>query len=283
MSFRTKHFISLAAWAALGFSLTGASAQQGAGAAAAPPLAPHRAVYDLSLMKGGTGRGPVAASGRIVYDFSGSSCEGYTVAFRQFTEMTPADGEPSISDMRSTTFESPDRKTMRFRVEHMEEGRVTKRVDGSAIRSGDGALSLQLRQPAPMQADIDHDVVFPTDMTLRTLDAARAGQTILPLKVFDGSDTGDKIYHTMSIIGRPSTAPLVDASKDVPSMKDMRRWSVRVSYFDIDKLDAPPVYILSFQMWDNGISSDLVIDYGDFQLKGSMSKLEMLPVNACRN
>lgn len=246
------------------------------------PLAPHRAVYDLSLIKGSGSGAPVAASGRIVYDFTGSSCEGYTVAFRQFTELTPAEGEARPSDMRSTTFESPDHKTLRFRVEHLDGGRVTSTVDGLATRSGDGALSLEMTQPAPMQADLDHDAVFPTHMMLMALKAAQAGEAVLPLKVFDGSDGGDKVYHTMSIIGRPATQPLADATKEAPSMKDMRRWSVRVSYFDVNKIDAPPVYVLGFQMWENGVSSDLVIDYGDFQLKGEMTKLEMLPVVACR-
>lgn len=245
------------------------------------PLAPHRAAYDLSLMKSSGGSAPVAASGRIVYDFTGNACEGYTVAFRQFTELTPSEGETRSSDMRSTTFESADHKMFRFRVEHLDGGRVTNTVDGMATRSGDGALSLSLRQPAPVKADLDHDAVFPTDMMVQALKAAQSGQAILPLKVFDGSDGGEKVYHTMSIIGKPATAPLSDATKDIPAMKDMRRWLTRVSYFDVEKIDAPPVYMMTFQMWENGVSSDLIIDYGDFQLRGVMTTLELLPVKPC--
>lgn len=245
------------------------------------PLAPHRAVYDLSLLKGSGAGAPISASGRIVYDFTGSACEGYTVAFRQYTELTPAEGEARPTDMRSTTFESGDHKMLRFRVEHLDGGAITKTVDGVARRSGDGALSLELKQPAPMQADLDHDVVFPTDMMLRVIKAAKAGEPLLAQKVFDGSDGGDKIYHTMSIIGKEAKGPLADVTKDVPAMKDMRRWNVRVSYFDVEKVDAPPVYLLGFQMWENGVSSDLVIDYGDFQLKGEMTKIDMLPAKPC--
>ena len=246
-----------------------------------PRLVPHRAAYDLSLLKSTGSNAPVAASGRIVYDFTGSACEGYTVAFRQFTELTPAEGETRSSDMRSTTYESGDHKTFRFRVEHLDAGRVTKTIDGTATRSGDGALSLALKQPSPVQSDLDHDAVFPTDMMLQALRTAQAGQPILPLKIFDGSDGGEKVYHTMSIIGKPVTAPMTDASKDIAEMKDMRRWSTRVSYFDVEKIDAPPVYMMTFQMWENGVSSDLIIDYGDFQIKGEMKSLEMLPSKPC--
>lgn len=246
-----------------------------------PPLVPHRAAYDLSLLKASGSSAPVAASGRIVYDFTGSACEGYTVGFRQYTELTPSEGEPRPSDMRSTTYESADHKTFRFRVEHLDGDRTTSTIDGTATRSEDGALSLEMKQPAPMQADYDQDVVFPTDMMLQVLKAAQSGQPILALKVFDGSDGGDKMYHSMSVIGKPTTQPLADATKDLAAMKDMRRWNTRVSYFDIEKVDAPPVYTLSFQMWENGVSSDLVIDYGEFQLKGEMTKLELLRAKPC--
>ncbi|MDP2358445.1 MAG: cell envelope integrity EipB family protein [Beijerinckiaceae bacterium] len=245
------------------------------------PLAPHRAVYDLRLLKSTGSNAPVAASGRIVYDFTGSSCEGYTVSFRQFTELTPSEGENRTSDMRSTTYESADRKTFRFRVQQLDGNKVTSTVDGEAVRSGDGALSLALKQPVPSQADIDHDAVFPTDMMLQALKAAQSGQPILALKVFDGSDGGEKIYHTMSIIGKPVAEPLTDATKDVGPMKSMRRWTTRVSYFDVEKVDAPAVYVLTFQMWENGVSSDLIIDYGDFQLKGEMTAVDFLPVKPC--
>lgn len=248
---------------------------------AAPILAPHRAVYDLSLLKSTGSSAPVAASGRIAYDFTGSACEGWSVGFRQFTELQPGEGETRASDMRSATFESGDHKKLRFRVETLTNGRVTRTVDGSAERSGDGALSIALREPEPMQADLDHDAIFPTDMMLRALKAARAGEAMLAVKVFDGSDGGDKVYHTLSVIGRAQQGALADATRGESSMKDMRRWRVTVSYFDVAKVDAPPVYLISFHMWDNGVSSDLVIDYGDFQLRGEMTKLEMLPVKPC--
>lgn len=274
LRFKAPAAAIVAALCAAGF----ASAGQ---ASSASPLAPHRAVYELSLLKASGNNAPVAASGRIVYDFTGSACEGYTVAFRQYTELTPPEGDARPSDMRSTTFESADHKTFRFRVEHLENNAVGRIIDGSATRSGDGALSLELRRPAPMQADMDQDAVFPTDMMIQALKAAQEGRAILPLRVFDGSDGGDKVYHTMSVIGKPTTQPLGDVTKSMPAMKDMRRWNVRVSYFDVEKVDAPPVYVLGFQMWENGVSSDLIIDYGDFQLKGEMTTLDMLRVRPC--
>ena len=45
-------------------------------------LVPHRAVYDLKLLRTKSSRGIDGIRGRIVYDFSGNSCEGYALDFR---------------------------------------------------------------------------------------------------------------------------------------------------------------------------------------------------------
>ena len=53
--------------------------------------------------------------------------------------------------------------------------------------------------------DIDAAVVFPTQHMVRVIEAARAGKTILDFPVYDGSDTGDKVYNTLTVIGRKLT------------------------------------------------------------------------------
>src|SRR5262245_37120283 len=68
-------------------------------------LAPHRAVYELTL---GKLRGKASvqnARGRILYDFTGSACEGYTLEFRQVAELDNGEGKISLSDLRSNTWE----------------------------------------------------------------------------------------------------------------------------------------------------------------------------------
>ena len=51
-------------------------------------LANHRAVYDLSLAEGGGTRSVESARGRIVIDFRGDACRGYTMQTRQVTELS---------------------------------------------------------------------------------------------------------------------------------------------------------------------------------------------------
>ena len=61
----------------------------------------------------------------------------------------------------------------------------------------------------------------------------------------------------------------------------MRRWPVSVSYFDEASKDAPPEYVLSFDLYENGVSGTLKLDYGAFVLTAKLSKLEWLPTPTC--
>ena len=75
-------------------------------------------------------------------------------------------------------------------------------VDGVAERVGDH-VTVKLKQPLAKTFTIDGDTVFPTQQIQRIIEAARAGKSLLELTVYDGSDNGEKVYNTLSVIGQP--------------------------------------------------------------------------------
>jgi len=245
------------------------------------PLAAHRALYDLTLLKSTGNKSPTAARGRIAFDFSGSACDGYVQNFRQLTELQPAEGPTRVSDMRSATFEDGDGKNFAFDMKTNVDNAENDVVDGKAAKADNGALSIVLSKPQPAKLNLDADVVFPTEHLKRILAAAEAGQSLLSLKVYDGSETGDKLYETTTIIGHPVTQPVVEEAAHIPQLENMKRWPVSISYFEIGKKDEAPNYILSFDLYENGISRALKLDYGDFILGGEMTSLELLPQQTC--
>ena len=108
-------------------------------AAAAPVyLAPHQAVYDLTLAKSHGSRGIAAVRGRILYDFSGNACEGYALKFRQVSELDSGEGKSALSDLRSTTWEDGAAKKFRFNSENLLNDQQTDAVDGHAERERRG-------------------------------------------------------------------------------------------------------------------------------------------------
>ena len=250
-------------------------------AAGLMPLASHRAVYDLTLADGGDNKAPVAASGRIAFEFTGSACEGYVMNFRQLTELQPASGAIRVSDMRSSTYEGGDAKTYQFRTETVVNGARVEKIDGSAKKSSSGALLIDLSKPKKATLNVDKRVAFPTEQIERILDAARAGRSTLEMKVFDGSSTGKKVYNTLAVIGRPIKTPPTDKAARTGVLRTMRRWPVAVSYFDSAKEDSPPEYVLSFDLYENGVSGALKLNYGDFTLNGELTHFRLLPQTGC--
>ena len=262
-------------------ALLSMAAGANAAAATGPTLASHRAVYELTLLSSKGDKAPNTARGRIAFDFSGNACDGYTQNFRQMTELQPPEGPARVSDMRSATFEDASAKTFRFKVESKVDNRGVEEIDGAASKSGDGALSVRLVRPQPSRLDLDQDVVFPTEHIVRIIAAAKAGEKTLSVNAFDGTDTGRKVFQTLTIIGKENSSQPPEKAAHAAQLKDMKRWPVTISYFEEDKKDNTPNYVLSFDLYENGVSRALKLDYGDFVLAGEMKQLEFLPSKPC--
>lgn len=242
-------------------------------------LAPHRAIYDLTLEERRGNSAMDAVRGRIVYDFSGSKCEGYALKFRQVTEMT-ANGTTNVSDMRTTSFEDDEGKVFRFNVQNYVNQRLDNTVDGQAERAGK-SVSVDLKKPSDETVTLPEDVIFPTAQVKGILERAQRGETLYESKIYDGSDVR-KVYSTLAVIGKKAGTSESGAFKD---LKDVDRWPVTVSYFDPAKSgpgEQTPVYSLSFDIYANGISDNLMLDYGDFALKGRMTSLEIRQPGKCQ-
>src|SRR5262245_33132680 len=249
-------------------------------------LAPHRAIYDLKLAETRGRRQLSSVQGRIVYDFSGNSCEGYALQFRQVTELDNGEGKVVVSDLRSATWEEGAAKNYRFNFQNYLSQRLVDSVDGRAER-GSQAIAVRLVQPSSKNFDLDATVVFPTEHIRRIVLAARAGQSVLELPVYDGSETGEKLYNTLTVIGQPippGERKPDDAAAGKPGFEGMRRWPVTISYFDRSKQggEQTPVYSIKFELYENGVSRALLLDYGDFAISGTMSTLEMRDTKPCR-
>jgi EipB-like len=267
---------SLASLAALAVVVGPAKAIAGA------PFLPHQALYELSLVKS-RGSNPVnSARGRILYNFSGNSCEGYTSEFRQVSQLEVGEGKTMLSDLRSSSWEDGDGKSYRFKVDSRTNDSDPSSVDGIAERSGDH-ITVKLKQPEAKTFTLDGATVFPTEQIQRIIAAAKDGKSLLELAVYDGSDNGQKVYNTLSVIGQPIPGNKEGATPDPSTsdehMKSLTRWPVTVSYYDREaqKKDGEqtPVYSMSFELYENGVSRKLVLDYNDFVIAGALGKFDV--------
>jgi hypothetical protein len=247
-------------------------------------LTPHRAVYDLSLARSSGSRGVESARGRIAFDFGGDACDGYTLKYRQVTVLDSGETGTRTLDVRTATYEAGDGKSIRFKTDSQLEGMSGDSVDGDADSKPDGSLAIRLKRPKRETLNVLGGPIFPTEHMKRLIDAARAGQTTVAVKVYDGSDNGKKIYDTLALIGH-RIDPGVGANLEEPArqgaLAKLARWPMTISYFAAGSGDQTPSYTISFELYENGVSRALKLDYGDFALKGDLQSLEILPETAC--
>jgi hypothetical protein len=251
-------------------------------------LVPHRAIYDLSLTSTRGNSQIAAVRGRILYDFSGNACEGYTLDFRQVSELASGEGKVSTSDLRSTTWEGADARSFKFSSKNFVDQNLVGSVDGHAVRAA-RQTAVKLKNPGHKILDLDPQIVFPTEHMVRAIEAARAGKTILDFPVYDGSETGDKVFNTFTVIGQkiaPNERPHDDAAAHEPLLAGIPRWPVTISYFSMGKTaqsgEQTPDYAISFELYENGISRALTLDYNDFVVSGKLSSLQIKQPKPCK-
>ncbi|MGJ3264610.1 MAG: cell envelope integrity EipB family protein [Salinarimonas sp.] len=252
-----------------------------AGAAAAGPLVPHRAVYDLALAPGADG--VEAARGRIAIEFFGSPCEGWTTRVRQVTALDLGDGGTRTLDSNSATFEEPDGTLLRFRSESRADGETIEAVDGTATRV-DGDTRIVLETPEPETLVVPGTPLFPTQHIARLIGEAVSGAPLFAARVFDGTGDGRTVYDTLAVIGPrlPALAPNEEAQAPADALAGLDRWPVRLSYYEPGPGERTPDYIVGFTLFENGVSSDLSLEFDGFTLRGALSALELVEPQECR-
>lgn len=249
------------------------------------PLAAHKAVYRLSLSSKQPRKGTQTVRGRIFYDFSGSACQGYTLKFRQISDVV-SEGKSVLTDLRATSWEDGDAKGYRFSSENLTDNAVTEAAEGRAERKSK-AVDLTLSKPKRRALNLPGSVVFPSEQIRRVVDAARAGKTMLEMPLFDGSETGEKVFDTFILIGKPIHGEVADAGAKIPELGGMTRWPVTISYFDRPsgpkkQTDRTPAYVMNFELYENGISRALVLDHNDFSVRGDLMSLQIKKEKPCK-
>jgi hypothetical protein len=100
--------------------------------------------------------------------------------------------------------------------------------------------------------------------------------------VFDGASAENAVDVT-AVIGARQTAEAAAAAETVKSPLLARpSWRMRLAFFPAEgKSDDQPDYELGMRLLDNGVSRDMVLDYGDFAIRAKLDKIEALPKPRC--
>ena len=263
--------------------VTGAA---GAAAQAAPLpdiIVPHRAVYEIGLARTDEGSGVTTANGRMVFEITGSACQGYNMRQRMVVNIGDEEGNLGRLDFRITTFESGSGDLYSFDSQTTLNREVVEAVEGEARRVG-SAVEVKLKQPSEKVVQLDGDTLFPSQHLQTILDAARANENFVSADIYEGAGSGEASDAASAAIGRA----LLTGSQG-PLQAGVRHWPISVGYFggvgseeaNAEFGEELPSYQMKFILYENGVTNNLVMDYGNYALSGSLQQIEPLEAPDC--
>jgi hypothetical protein len=246
-------------------------------------IAPHRAVYDISLARTEQGSGVSSAHGRMVFEVTGSVCEGYRMRQRMVVNIGDDDGNVGLLDFQVRTFESGDGTVYSFDSRTTMNKEVVEAVAGEARRAG-SKIEVSLKEPTEKKITLDNRVLFPSQHLQAIIDAALADRNFLAVDIYEGAGRGYASDSASAAIGEEMPAE----GEGNPLREGVRGWPVSVGYFDPDRSTSEdglgeeiPSYQMSFTLYENGVTNDLVMDYGDYALAGSIKDIKPLGSPDC--
>ncbi|MBB5074028.1 hypothetical protein HNQ69_001162 [Bartonella callosciuri] len=249
-------------------------------------IVPHRAIYDFQLDSVSHEVTISGMSGRMVYELTGSTCQGYSTRFRFISRIHMEDMPVRFTDQHTTSYETGDSRTFHFSVTDQAGQEITHRAQGIAERVKDGII-VKLNKPKEKEYKLPL-AEFPIMQLKNIIRHAKAGDHFYYVAVFDGTDKADKIIKESVVIGEEKIQFSDTKTKKMEKLEEKKYWPVTISYFDdVEKKDGLPVYRSSFLLYENGVMRDLHIDYGTFSVRAELNSLEFLEeknnLNQCKH
>lgn len=249
-----------------------------AGPAGAAEIMPHRALYTMSLTRAGGDSGVTAASGTMAYQW-GETCDGWTIEQRYRLKMGYSESPDVSISSNFVTWESKDGLHYRFNQKETRNGADEEELKGEAKLDGPGqGGTATFDQPEGKSFKLPAGALFPSAHTIALIAQAEAGENFMSKQVFDGA-TAEGAVLVSAVIGA-KVEPDADAAKKSPLL-NRPGWRIRLAFFPADQKAEKPDYELGMLLLDNGVSRDMVIDYGDYAIHAKLDDIEALPKPGC--
>ncbi len=249
-----------------------------AASAGAVEIQPHRALYSMTLASSRSDAGVVAAQGEMAYEW-GETCDGWTIEQRYKLTIGYADSQDVRILSNFVTWESKDGLRYRFNQGETRDGKPDEDIRGEAVLEGPGKGGVaQFEKPTAQTLQLPPGTLFPSAHTILLINDAEAGRNFIARHVFDGATTENAVL-VSAVIG-PRAAPTIEVAKR-NAILERPGWHMRLAFFPADPKAEEPDYELGMVLLDNGVSRNMLIDYGDYSIRATLDHIEALPKPSC--
>lgn len=244
-------------------------------------LLPHKALYSVTMVSARNGSQIINIDGKMFFQMH-QGCDAYITDHRFVLTYDYADSEPMRITSDFSTIESEDGQSFDFSSRRRRDGELYQELKGKValtkLKGGEAIYA----EPANLHFNLDPGTLLPATHTRALIDAAKAGKKFLSSRIFDGSDEEGPVDVT-AVISEKSDVLTTLSSSPALAREPLKTkaWKIHLAFFPLKSETDTADYELSMVLHENGVISDMVIDYQDFSVHQRLLALEPLASEPC--
>lgn len=254
-----------------------AGAVQAIDPAAEAGFVPHKALYDVELSGTKSGSQIVNISGQMLYEWQ-PGCDAWISNHRFNLAYEYADSPALHITSDFSIYEPFDEQSMSFTSQRKRDGYLFQELRGQArLAQGSGQGEAIYTKPEGLSYDLPEGALFPMAHSLDLLKNIRAGKKFYKAVIFDGSDE-DGPVEVNAFIGKTANpmAHLASSADIDPKLVNVPAHNIRLAFFPLKSDSLAADYEMSIIFHENGVISDMMIEYDNFSVTQKLVALEVL-------
>ncbi|MBT3305461.1 MAG: DUF1849 family protein [Alphaproteobacteria bacterium] len=249
--------------------------------AAGARLAPHRAIYSLT-MSSTDAPGQFLKVGGSVQAILEKTCDAWISTERVKMRVTTQSGGTLRQDLMYTGWESLDGGDYRFAARSTTNGETVK-YRGVAFSDPTKPGQAVYSEPKKITMSLPPGTQFYFGLTSWLIEQAQAGKSRAETIVFDGTDEEGPQKAIVFIVPLPEQGrePAGETKKTLGPLVDRPGWLMHIAFYSIDERAAEPDYEVQAVVLDNGVTPKLELVFTSFTAIQTLEKIEELEAPNC--
>lgn len=250
-------------------------------------ITPHKALYKLRLIEIHAGSPINELTGNMYFKWE-DTCEAWSTDHRFTIDYFYTD-RPSIAvTSHFVSWEDKNGDRIHFISEGFTDGIQDDKNRGESYRLDDRSGVVDYREPSGLSYKLKPNFFFPAQHTIATIDHALKGDDFFNAVMFDGTDDEgpseinvfiDQNSMLETVPPYAENKPAIDAQ-----LLNNKSWDMRLAFFPLEgdeSLQETPSYEMKVRLHENGVVSDIVVEYDKFSVRQELVALSNLPPAEC--
>ena len=245
-------------------------------------MVPHKAIYKIEMVEKRSSSQVTNISGDMYFEWK-PGCEAWATDHRFNLHYEYADSPHMHITSDFATYETFDGKRFAFNSRRHRSNELYEELRGEATTDPDSHTGHAVfSMPEGLSFDLPQGTLFPMMHTLAVLQAAKEGKRFYNTTIFDGSDDQGP-NEVNAFIGAPvnAMALMTPSSKIDTSLINNKAWKIRLAFFPSSSKEPESDYEMDVIFHENGVISDMLVEYRDFSVVQKLVALEPVKPTEC--